>query len=223
MTRAYDEMYLDDAMRTLGEAFDFALCDQGLSSQVFTDIFCNSVESKQFEQGMARVVCGMSGDELACEIIERAGLSPVGFRQVYPIERSPEYWTGWVLAYTQWASGLSFEELFAVETLECMIGSYDPLHEAPEEKFAEIVIDKWNRRQEKRRGLRAMRTSSGLTQRELAAASGVKLRSVQLYEQGQMDIDKASVSTVRALAHTLGCSIDDLIWKPIDLEFDSKA
>ena len=31
MTHAYSEMYLEDAMRTLGEAVDFALCDQGLT------------------------------------------------------------------------------------------------------------------------------------------------------------------------------------------------
>lgn len=222
MIRAYDEMYLGDAMRTLGEAFDFALCDQGLAPQAFADIFCNSVESRQFERGVARVVCGMSGDELAYEIIERAGLRPVDLRQSYPPERSPEYWTGWVLAFTQWASGLSFEDLFAAEPLDCMIGSYHPLHEAPEEKFAEIVIDKWNKCRERESGLKALRARSGLTQRELAALSGIKLRSVQLYEQGRMDIDKASVSTARSLARALDCSIEDLVWKPVDLEFDSR-
>lgn len=223
MTYAYDEMYLSDAMRTLGEAFDFALCDQGLSPQVFTDIFCNSVESRQFERGVARVVCGMSGDELAYEIVERAGLTPVALKQQYPPDRSPQYWTGWVLAYTQWASGLSFENLFAAEPLETMIASYHPLHEAPEQKFAEILIDKWNKTQAEQRGLRAVRSCAGLTQRELAALSGVKLRSVQLYEQGQMELEKASVSTVRSLARALGCTIDDLIWKPVDLEFDGRA
>lgn len=223
MTRAYDEMYLDDAMRTLGEAFDFALCDQGLSPQVFADIFCASSESRQFARGTARVVCGLSGDELAYEMIERAGLIPVELKHRYPFERSPQYWTGWVLAYTQWASGLSFEELLAAEPLERMIGSYHPLHEAPEEKFAEIVVAKWNKIEAERHGLKAARAHAGLTQRELAALSGVKLRSVQLYEQGQMDIDKASVSTVRALAGALGCRIDDLVWKPVELEFDSQG
>lgn len=31
MIHAYSEMYLEDAMSTLGEAVDFALCDQGLT------------------------------------------------------------------------------------------------------------------------------------------------------------------------------------------------
>ncbi len=37
MTHAYSDMYLEDAMRTLGEAVDFALCDQGLSPVELTN------------------------------------------------------------------------------------------------------------------------------------------------------------------------------------------
>ncbi|MFR2054272.1 MAG: hypothetical protein ACLS3Y_02505 [Collinsella sp.] len=75
MTHAYSEMYLDDAMRTLGEAVDFALCDPGLNPAELT-ILSNAFEMKQFEHGIPRVVCGMSGDELARDIIAHAGLSP---------------------------------------------------------------------------------------------------------------------------------------------------
>lgn len=85
-------------MRTLGEAVDFALCDQGLNPLELTAILSNSLEMKQFERGVPRVVCGMSGDELACEIIARAGLKPAECRAIYPFDRSPEYWAGWVLA-----------------------------------------------------------------------------------------------------------------------------
>ena len=60
MTCAYSEMYLEDAMRTLGEAVDFALCDQGLNPAELTAILSNALEIKQFERGMPRVICGMS-------------------------------------------------------------------------------------------------------------------------------------------------------------------
>ena len=56
MTYAYSEMYLEDAMRTLGEAVDFALCDQGLTPAELTAILSNALEMKQFERGMPRVV-----------------------------------------------------------------------------------------------------------------------------------------------------------------------
>ena len=69
MTHAYSEMYLEDAMRTLGEAVDFALCDQGLNPAELAAILSNSLEVRQFERGMPRVICGMSGDEFVREII----------------------------------------------------------------------------------------------------------------------------------------------------------
>lgn len=69
LARAYSEMYLEDAMRTLGEAVNFALCDQGLNPAELAAILSNSLEMRQFERGMPRVICGMSGDEFAREII----------------------------------------------------------------------------------------------------------------------------------------------------------
>lgn len=223
MTCAYSEIYLEDAMRTLGEAVDFALCDQGLGSVELTAILSNSLEMKQFERGVPRVVCGMSGDELAREIIARAGLKPVECRESYPFDRSPQYWSGWVLAYTQWTSCLGFGDLFEVAPLDWIIGSYHPLHEASEDKFAGIVIEKWNKVQAEKKGLKAARKAAGLTQKQLAAQSGVKLRAIQLYEQNQLDLRLASVSSALALANTLDCSIEDLVWQPIALEYDSQA
>ena len=76
MIHAYSEMYLEDAMSTLGEAVDFALCDQGLTSAELTAILSNAFEMKQFERGTTRVVCGMAGDELARDIIAHAGTDP---------------------------------------------------------------------------------------------------------------------------------------------------
>lgn len=221
MTRAYNEMYLEDAMRTLGEAVDFAICDQGLNPAELTAILSNSFEMRQFERGMPRVVCGMSGDELAREIIAHAGLRPADCRESYPLDRSPQYWAGWVLAYTQWTSSLGFNDLFDIAPLDWIIGSYHPLHEASEDKFAEIVIGKWNKAQADKKGLKAVRKAAGLTQKQLAAQSGVKLRAIQLYEQNQLDLRRASVSSALALAKTLDCSIEDLVWQPIALEYDS--
>ena len=221
MTHAYSEMYLEDAMRTLGEAVDFALCDQGLTPAELTAIMSNALEMKQFERGMPRVVCGMAGDELARDIIAHAGLTPVRCRETYPFDRSPQYWAGWVMAYTQWMSSLGFNKLLEVAPLDWIIGSYHPLHEASEDTFAQIVIDKWNKAQTGKKGLKAARKAAGLTQKQLAAQSGVKIRAIQLYEQNQLDLRRASVSSALALAKTLHCSIEDLIWQPIAVEYDS--
>jgi len=50
-----------------------------------------------------------------------------------------------------------------------------------------------------------------MTQQELSYAAGVSLRMIQLYEQRQNDLSKASVSVVLALAHVLGCEPEDLL------------
>ena len=128
MTCACSEMYLKDAMRTLGETVDFALFDQVLNPAELMAILSNSREMKQFKRGMPRAICGMSGDELA--------------REIY--------------------------------------------------------------------------------QKQLAAQSGVTLRVIQLYEQNQLDLRRASVSLALALAKTLSCNIEDLVWQPVALELDSR-
>lgn len=69
----------------------------------------------------------------------------------------------------------------------------------------------------------AIRKADDLTQKQLAAQSGVKLRAIQLYDQNQLDLRRASVSSALALAKTLDCSIEDLAWQPIALEYDAGA
>lgn len=49
------------------------------------------------------------------------------------------------MAYAQWMCSLGFNGLLEVAPLDWIIGSYHPLHEASEDIFAEIVIDKWNK------------------------------------------------------------------------------
>ena len=51
----------------------------------------------------------------------------------------------------------------------------------------------------------------GLSQRELAEASGVNIRTIQQYETGAKDINKASVKNVVAMARALHCDVEDLM------------
>ena len=61
--------------------------------------------------------------------------------------------------------------------------------------------------------LKCIRTTYGCTQAELAKRSGVSLRSIQMYEQHNKDINKASAETVLSLAKVLGCTMEDLLEK----------
>lgn len=53
----------------------------------------------------------------------------------------------------------------------------------------------------------------GYSQSELAMASGVSLRSIQMYEQRRKDINKCSAESVYSMAKVLGCAMEDLLEK----------
>ena len=55
---------------------------------------------------------------------------------------------------------------------------------------------------------KTIRKQSCFTQKELTELSGVTLRMIQAYEQGDQDSLKAEAGTVFALARVLGCSAE---------------
>ena len=59
--------------------------------------------------------------------------------------------------------------------------------------------------------LQEKRKASGLSQRQLAARVGMSFRTLQYYEQGALDFNKAAAETVYRLAVVLGCSVEDLL------------
>lgn len=59
--------------------------------------------------------------------------------------------------------------------------------------------------------LKRMRTMRGYSQAELAKHSGVSLRSIQMYEQRNKDINRASADTILRLSKALGCTMEELI------------
>ena len=89
---------------------------------------------------------------------------------------------------------------------------YHTLHEADISKFVDVV-DSRIREYFKDTNLKRIRMEYGCTQAELAKRAGVNLRSIQMYEQRNKDINKASIDTVHRLAKNLGCTVEDLIEK----------
>lgn len=59
--------------------------------------------------------------------------------------------------------------------------------------------------------LKEQRLKAKLTQAELAAISGVKLRTLQQYESGARNLDGANLDTLCSLALALGCQLPELI------------
>ena len=59
--------------------------------------------------------------------------------------------------------------------------------------------------------LKFMREEKGMSQSSLAEQSGVNIRTIQAYEQGLKDINKAQVVTVIQLAEALECDVYEII------------
>ncbi len=73
MIRAYDEYYLDDAMKNLGEAVDYAVCLCGTEIDTFLSQLVVSGIADLFGNGVPKYVAGMSGTELAMEVFSISG------------------------------------------------------------------------------------------------------------------------------------------------------
>ena len=58
---------------------------------------------------------------------------------------------------------------------------------------------------------KSIRKSRDLSHSELAAQSGVNLRSIQIYEQKVNNRNKAQVQTLYKLSRILGCRVEDLL------------
>lgn len=207
---AYNEIYLDDAMKNLGEAFDYAVNVCGKSADEFANLFVASGLAEDFSKGNPKYVAGMSGTELFLDVIVKTGTRNEISKIQIEYDASPEYWSGWILAYYQWKSGKSFKDIFSTISMEDILKLYPALHEAAEDKFVD-TINSIMARQDKVSKLQLQRKIYGYSQRELAEEAGVNIRTLQQYELGTKDIGKASVSTVIALARVLGCRVEDLL------------
>ena len=94
-----------------------------------------------------------------------------------------------------------------------IVNMYHPYHEMDIRHFYE-AMDKRMRIQTRETNLKRIREAFGLSQSELAKKSGVSLRSIQMYEQRNNDIDKAQGHTLYKLSVALGCDIEDLLERP---------
>lgn len=80
----------------------------------------------------------------------------------------------------------------------------------PEERVAKFVTARIEQARGETR-LAAMRKRLGLSQRELTHRSGVALRSIQMCEQRNKDINRAQACSAAALFRVLHCTMEDLL------------
>ena len=209
--RASDESYLNDAMDALGEMLDYAVVDCGFDIDGFFDQFVASGVANAFAAGDPRYVAGMSGVDMAREACFKVTGKRPDAAPTQALDRSPEYWTGWIMAYYQWYRAARFQDMVACGLAPSAVRARFVLHEADVSTFVKEADTVMGRAIAGESRLAAARKARGFTQQQLADAAEVSLRMVQLYEQRQNDLAKASFSTVLNLARALGCAPEELL------------
>ena len=210
MARAYRKTYLSKAARNFGNMMGYAVNDCALDGCRYLHMFISSGLAQQFEHGNPKVVAQMSGVDLAVEAITKAaGNAPNAVPSMTDYQTS-EYWGGWALAHYQWYTARKFSSILRFMPFSDILDMYYSLHEEDITKFYEIANEIYlNARPQT--NLNRIRETAGLSQAKLAAEAGVSLRSIEMYEQREKDINKAQVLIAIKIARTLGCEVEDLM------------
>lgn len=201
MMNAYDRIYLEKARVALGRMLDYAVYDLKYDLATYWELFLSSPVSKQFEYGDPVVVAGKSGVELALMV---TGKEKDYEKPVFSEGKSEEYWTGWALAYYQWKTCLSFDQIAEFIPITEIRMLYSPYHEMDIQHFCDKISELYAERNTQT-NLKRKRLAVGLSQSQLAYLTGIPLRTIQQYEQGQKSINKARAEYVISLARALYC------------------
>ena len=189
---------------------DFAVYDLKYDISDFFGLFISSGTANRFEKGDCNVLVGMSGVELAYEVLEQSGIEHTRIKPNYTVDRSEEYWTGWALAYYQWETAMSFSEIVRYVPVKQVMALYSPYHEMNIRHFVDKMNELYRIAQPETK-LKLMRKRAGLSQRELAEMSGIPIRTIQQYEQRQKNFNKAKAEYLVMLSRVLCCDVCELM------------
>ena len=152
----------------------------------------------------------MNGCELAREVFRETKKEYNDVEDAMYLDKSPEYWAGWALAFYQWYVNKSFMSILSVCDLSDIVGMYGVYHEMDIMHFVEHMDRLMNEKNPDTQ-LKVRRINCGMSQSELASESGVALRQIQLFEQRQRNINNAAASTLLRLSKALHCKMEDLM------------
>lgn len=194
------------AIESVAEMFEYAKCYYKLDCGKFFNLFNSShISDKIYKLDMVYVY-GKSSIELVAEICETQGEKIYKGNDTTLINPS-YYWLGIIVASYCFGKSISFMEFAERIDINELLKLYGVMHEAPQMRMID-EIDSILRTQES--SLARIRRTRNVSQKELSIMSNVSLRSIQMYEQKQKSISKASFETVRNLANSLSVNTDKL-------------
>lgn len=140
MKYTYDESYLNDIQKNLGFFFQSAICLLKFSPEQVQSIFLESEVPHQIEIANPDFLCGKSGFELliiACKNISIDKSVTEALNE--PFYPQAEYWSGSVLAYYQWQTGVPFKDILEKFPLQHILDNYQIMHEADFSKMVALM------------------------------------------------------------------------------------
>lgn len=138
IVHAYSEDYLWGAQRVLGDMLDFGVNTCQLDMDFIMNKFIESGIADDFAIGNPKYVAGMTGCEVLRTVLEKTGEENPKENDIMYVDKSPEYWTGWVVAFYQWYRNYKFQEIQSKVPVSEVVKMYI-LHEADVMKFVEIM------------------------------------------------------------------------------------
>ncbi len=134
------DLAMEWAVRRDHDGWANGCLDLGFGVEAFWAHFLRSGVAERFGGGESRLLAGMSGIELAREVLECAGVSfQMPENPVCRDAKGPEYWAAWALAHYQWLRALPFAEIEASIPIRDVILMYAPYHEMDISGFVEEI------------------------------------------------------------------------------------
>lgn len=214
MVCGYDRNIVSVVQRLMAGMMDFAVNGLGLAIDEFYNTFLASDFPGRIERGDSRTVMGMSGIEVAYAV---SGKEPISGDEMerfidFNMDRSPEYWTGWALAYFQSTTRLTFGEINDFRSIGDVRRMYPKYHEMDVRQFCDSMKEAYFA-MHPMTCLQIQRKQAGISQKMLADMSGIPLKTIQQYEQRRKDINRANVDYVLSMARVMNCDIEVLLEK----------
>jgi len=208
MRIAYQKSKLNDAQYLLGDYFNIAINNYYLTPETAYNKLLISRYSQLIEKGNSYVIMGKTGYELFYDVMNETSQTPMKIKKVNIKQNTKENWAGWILAYLQWSTARSFDNIGEILPFEKVIRMYSPYHEMDERNFVEDVNEKYFL---KETNISRIRKRNKFTQKELAQKAQVSIRTIQMLEQRQNDINKTKAINLFNISKVLNCTMEDLL------------
>lgn len=200
-------MYQEETIICMAEMFEYVENHLHIDLKEYF-IYFNKTKISDYMFALdTKYILGKSSIEIVKEVLENNNIKYKIYDENKLFYPGDSYWTGMIVASYCFAKNISFKKFEKMIDINEIRKRFYPLHEAPHIKTIEVIDEIFSK---KETNLAKCRVTAGYSQDALATISGVSLRSIQMYEQRNKDINKASFSTVKSLAKSLNVDMNDL-------------